>query len=98
MIMNHPIKDIQFLFDLKTLIREKNSLNNCLRVGFINSPFSSFQPYEGVCKTSSINAILKNSFCYKILITLSRSGNSNQISSFDYINYELKIKTGCERR
>jgi hypothetical protein len=65
MIMNHPIKDIQFLFDLKTLIREKNSLNNCLRVGFINSPFSSFQPYAGVCKTSSIKAILKFRFVIK---------------------------------
>ena len=67
--MNHPIKEIQFFFDLKTLIREKNSLNNSLCVGFISSLFSFFQPYEGVCNTLSIKA-MRFFFWWKDLVII----------------------------
>src|SRR5271170_2795964 len=52
------IRDIQFFFVEKTLMRENASEYNCLNVGFINSPLSSFQPYEGCWSTSSINGML----------------------------------------
>ena len=56
-IMNHPMNEIQFFFDLKILLRERNSLNNSLAVGFTSSLFPFFQPYAGTCNTLSIKAI-----------------------------------------
>lgn len=48
MAINQLINGIQFLFDLKTLMREKASEYSCLREGVINFPSEFAQPYEGV--------------------------------------------------
>jgi hypothetical protein len=50
-------KEIQFFLVLKILIREKASLHSCLEVGITRAPVSSFHPYEGVKRSSSIKAI-----------------------------------------
>ena len=54
-ILRYPIGNtliynvrFQFLFDLKTLMREKASEYSCLREGVINFPSEFAQPYEGV--------------------------------------------------
>ena len=52
------IIEIQFFLVANMLTLENASLNNCLSVGLINSPFPFFQPYEGCWSTSSMNAIL----------------------------------------
>jgi len=56
MTSSQLIAEIQFLLLLKTLILASTSVNSCLKVGTINSPFSSAQPYEGTLSTLSINA------------------------------------------
>ena len=43
-IINQPIREIQFFLFLNILILENASLNICLAVGIIKSPFSFSQP------------------------------------------------------
>src|ERR1700750_2618107 len=50
--------EIQFFFDLKTLIRKSTSLQSCFRVGITREPFSFFQPYEGGWSRLSINVFV----------------------------------------